>query len=100
MARSKNSPALFEVIRNAQQKQKEQLERQRQQQASPAEPSPAAALLRSPLYWFKGKHAHDAIHGVPAQPVMREVRPAQPTRSPAPRPFTAEPEHAPPEHAP
>ncbi|MGN6727672.1 MAG: hypothetical protein ACTHLZ_17265, partial [Tepidisphaeraceae bacterium] len=46
------------------------------------------------------KHAHDAIHGVPAQPVMREVRPAQPTRSPAPRPFTAEPEHAPPEHAP
>ncbi|HEX8325612.1 MAG TPA: hypothetical protein VF595_17040, partial [Tepidisphaeraceae bacterium] len=76
MARSKNSPALFEVIRNAQQRQKEQEERQRQQQiaAELEAHSPAAALLRSPLYWFKGKHAHEAAK-IDA-PVMREIPPA------------------------
>ena len=80
MARHKNSPALFEVIRNAQQKQREQLERQRQIEQNGIDVSPAAALLRSPLYWFKGKHAHDAVHGIanraPAEPVMREVSPS------------------------
>lgn len=82
MARSKNSPALFEVIRNAQQKQKELLERQQQQKlnAELHAHSPAAALLRSPLYWFKGKQAHEAA--IAGQPVMREV-PATPAANPA-----------------
>ena len=81
MARSKNSPALFEVIRNAQQKQKELLERQQQQKlnAELHAHSPAAALLRSPLYWFKGKQAHEAA--IAGQPVMREV-PATPAADP------------------
>ncbi|MDB5324463.1 MAG: hypothetical protein JWM57_32 [Phycisphaerales bacterium] len=88
MARSKNSPALFEVIRNAQQKQKELLERQQQQKlnAELHAQSPAAALLRSPLYWFKGKQAHEAA--IAGQPVMREV-PATPAASPTP--FAAAP---------
>lgn len=108
MARGKNTPALFEVIRNAQQKQKEQLERQRQQQlaAEIEAHSPAGALLRSPLYWFKGKQAHEAAKV--AEPVMREVPPAPvamptvgpvsgPPAAPAPRPIakvfpTPEPE--------
>ena len=77
MARGKNTPALFEVIRNAQQKQKDQLERDRlrQEQHAAAEAggvSPAAQLLRSPVYWFKGKHAHAAATGLDG-PVMREA---------------------------
>ena len=82
MARNKNSPALFEVIRNAQQKQKEAAERQRQQElaAEVHAHSPAAGLLMSPIYWFKGKLAHEAANTAPADgaaeraiPVMREV---------------------------
>ena len=88
MARNKNSPALFEVIRNAQLKQKEQVERQRQQ-ALAAEihaHSPAAGLLMQPIYWFKGKLAHEAAIDQPEAaaerptPVIREV--------PNPRPAT------------
>lgn len=84
MAR-KNSPALFEVIRAAQQKQQEQLERQQQQKlnAELHAQSPAAALLRSPLYWFKGKQAHETEHGVVA--AEKPVAKAAPAKSAAPK---------------
>lgn len=95
MARNKNSPALFEVIRNAQQKQKEQADRQRQQ-ALAAEihaHSPAAGLLMQPIYWFKGKLAHEAANDQTETavekptPVMREVpKPRQEIKRTPPQP--------------
>lgn len=110
MARGKNAPALFEVIRNAQEKQRQvdqrrQDQKQREETAqaalsalrvpgaprvpatATATPSSAAALLRSPLFWFKGRAAHDEAGGDSTgetavqprraiEPVMREVSPA------------------------
>ncbi len=97
MAKPKNAPALFEVIRNAQEKQRKEQERQKQLQAqrelagTTAEADGnaehmATSLLRSPLFWFKGRQAlaeHAAKHPeqatvIPANviPVMREIPPA------------------------
>lgn len=64
MAKGKNSVALFEVIRAAQQKQQQQLLKQQQQaqrQQARAQQGPtrsASDLLWQPIFWFKGKLAH------------------------------------------
>ena len=111
MARGKNAPALFEVIRNAQEKQRQQDQRLRQQsdaqqavRATPAaaqsEPTgtaststastAAASLLKSPLFWFKGRSAHEEVAGKiarPTAPVKREFRSPDIQSSPAERPL-------------
>jgi len=83
MARGKNAPALFEVIRNAQEKQRQQEQRLREQRlreetakaaggSTPAVSGTAAVnKLKSSLVWLKNKSA--SATGSPAGPVMREV---------------------------
>lgn len=67
MAKPKNAPALFEVIRSAQEKQRKEQERQKQLAmrrelsgvigATGESEHLATSLLRAPLFWFKGKQA-------------------------------------------
>lgn len=93
MAKPKNAPALFEVIRSAQEKQRKEQERLKQLEmrrelavATNGEAGEtehlATSLLRAPLFWFKGKQAleeHAAQNPESAEasiPVMREVPPA------------------------
>ena len=72
MARGKNAPALFEVIRNAQEKQRQQEQRLREQRlrddsaktaggsspaASASTGTPAVNKLKSSLDWLKSKSA-------------------------------------------
>jgi hypothetical protein len=75
MAKGKKGPALFEVIRAAQQRDLEQRQRQQQQGQQTKPAISAGGLLKSPVSWFKGKQAAKIA---PDEPVMREV--ARPQR--------------------
>jgi len=87
MARGKNAPALFEVIRNAQEKQRQQEQRLREQRlrddsaktaggsspaASASTGTPAVNKLKSSLDWLKSKSA-SAAAGMASKPAMREA---------------------------
>lgn len=82
MAKGKKGPALFEVIRAAQQKQAEQQRKQelaRQQQ--PGALANAASVLMSPSSWLTGRQTPQQNAPVtPATPVMREVPRQEPVR--------------------
>lgn len=72
MAKGKKGPALFEVIRAAQQKQAEQQRKQelaRHQQ--PGALASAASVLMSPSSWLTGRQTPQ--ENAPVTPVMREV---------------------------
>jgi hypothetical protein len=73
MAKGKKGPALFEVIRAAQQKQLEQQRRIEQQKtAGPGVLTSAASKLRD-LNWLRGRNAAEASTSVVAEAVMRET---------------------------
>ncbi|HEY0007711.1 MAG TPA: hypothetical protein VGB55_03215 [Tepidisphaeraceae bacterium] len=95
MAKGKKGPALFEVIRAAQQKQLELEQRQKQQQQRLDNPQnnvglTATTWLTSPVAWLKGRHAaaeHDPMFAVTAS---KPAPVAAPLATPAPTPLRRE----------
>lgn len=79
MAKGKKGPALFEVIRAAQQKQLEQQRKLEQQRtAGPGALTTAASKLRD-LNWLRGRTSTQPVSEPAVEPVMRQMPQRQAT---------------------